>query len=326
MRNNLEVSTYKKFLRGMGMQEDTFFLNMDDGASIFVRTWANVETPRGVLQIAHGMAEHSARYEPFARICNEQGFIVVANDHRGHGQTGEKSGVMGYFAARDGFERVVDDLHAIHTWTEEKYPGLPVFLMGHSMGSFLARRYLQKYGDSIDGAILMGSGGDPGFAVRLGKFVARMQMRKDPTKPSKLLDKMAFGTYNRNIKDARTKFDWLSRDDYEVQKYIEDPYCGIVCSSGFFYDLFTGLQTIHDPALIHHIPKAIPLLVVSGDADPVGGYGRGVAEFVGQLKKYGISNIVMKLYPGARHELLNEINKAEVVEDITKWLEERVTP
>lgn len=306
------------------METETFFLRAEDGASIFVRHNARVKQPLGVVQIAHGMAEHSARYAPFAKFLNEQGFVAVANDHRGHGQTAEKSGQMGYFAKTNGFDRVVDDLHALRSWIEQKYPQLPVFLMGHSMGSFLTRRYLQRYGDTIAGAILMGSGGDPGFAVKLGKLVARWQMRKDPTKPSKLLDKMAFGSYNRGIGDAQTKFDWLSRDPKAVQEYIDDPHCGMVCSSGFFFDLFTGLELIHDPAQLHQIPKEIPILVVSGDADPVGDGGRGVAEFVDQLKKHGVDNIETKLYPAARHELLNEINKEEAMADIARWLHKQI--
>ncbi|MDI9485042.1 MAG: alpha/beta hydrolase [Bacillota bacterium] len=306
------------------MDAETLYLTMDDGASIFVRTWQTAQPPRGVLQIAHGMAEHSGRYAHFAKFCTDRGFIVAANDHRGHGRTGEKSGLMGYLAEKDGFERLVDDLYAVQAWARERYPGLPIFLMGHSMGSFLARRYLQKYGETVSGAILMGSGGHPGFALKLGKLIARLQMSRNAKKPSLLLDKIAFGAYNRGIKPVKTKFDWLSRDDGEVRKYIADPYCGIVCSAGFFFDLFTGLEAIHDPALIHQIPKDMPILAVSGDADPVGGHGRGVAEFVGQLKKYGVANVEMKLYPEARHELLNELNKEEVMADLLAWLEARL--
>lgn len=306
------------------METETFFLHADDGARICVYHWAEIKRPLGIVQIAHGMAEHGGRYAPFAKFLNEQGFVAVANDHRGHGQTGEKSGMMGYFAKTNGFDRVVDDMYALRSWIQREYPQLPVFLTGHSMGSFLTRRYLQRYGDTIAGAILMGSGGDPGFALNLGKLVARSQMRRNPTKPSRLLDKMAFGSYNRGIKDAATKFDWLSRDPEAVQKYMDDPYCGMICTSGFFFDLFTGLELIHDPTLIDQIPKEIPILVVSGDADPVGDNGRGVAAFVGQLKKHGIRNIEMKLYPGARHELLNEINKEEPMADIGHWLHEQL--
>ncbi|NMB02733.1 MAG: alpha/beta hydrolase [Firmicutes bacterium] len=307
------------------MQTKTLFLTMDDGAEVFIRSWAQTKQPRGVVQIAHGMAEHSGRYRRFAEFLNEQGFVVVANDHRGHGETGKKAGLMGYFAAEDGFDRVVDDLAAINSFIQQEHPDLPIFLMGHSMGSFLARRYIQKYGNTIRGAILMGSGGDPGVAAKAGKLIARFQMRKDPTSPSTFLDKLSFGSFNKGIKDAQTKFDWLSRDRNEVNKYIADQYCGMVCSSGFFYDLFTGLELIHNPELINRIPKDLPLLVVSGEADPVGKYGSGIRQFVGQLRNHNVNNIELKLYPGARHELLNEINRAEVMQDISNWLQHQLS-
>ena len=299
---------------------ETLFVQVDDGTEIFVRKWAEVENPQGVVQIAHGMAEHSGRYGGLASFLNKRGFIAVASDHRGHGQTGEKAGLMGYFAPERGFDRVVDDLHFISTKTKEERQGLPLFLFGHSMGSFFVRRYLQRYGQAVTGAIIMGSAGDPGFAARLGKLIARWQMRRDPTKPSAFLDKLSFGAYNKRIENPRTKFDWLSRDVREVQKYMDDPHCGMVCSSGFFFDLLTGLQLIHDPQEIAGMPKELPLLVLSGEADPVGGYGRGVRQFVGLLKNHGITNIELKLYPEARHELLNELNKDQVMEDIAKWL------
>lgn len=302
------------------MQNETLFLNMDDGTEVFVRTWAEVQKPQAVLHIAHGMAEHSARYDRFAKFCNKLGLIVVVGDHRGHGQTGEKAGLMGYFAKENGFDRVVDDLLAINKWIQQKFAGLPIFLMGHSMGSFLTRRYLQEYGDTIKGAILMGSGGDPGFAAKAGRLLARFQMRKSATLPSKLLDQMAFGSFNKGIENPKTKFDWLTRDTAEVQKYIDDPKCGMICSSGFFFDLFTGLGQIHDSALVKQIPKEIPIFVVSGEADPVGKNGLSVRQFVGQLKNQGITNIELKLYPGARHELLNETNRDEVMKDLGQWL------
>jgi alpha-beta hydrolase superfamily lysophospholipase len=300
------------------------FVKVDDGTELFVREWKDVQSPRGILQIAHGMAEHSGRYQRFANFLNKQGFIVLANDHRGHGRTGEKAGQMGYFAPEHGFDRVVDDLHFLSNRIKEEYPELPLFLMGHSMGSFLARRYLQKYGDMLAGAILMGSAGDPGLAAKAGKFIAGLQMRKNPKAPSAVLDKLSFGAYNKGIKNPRTKFDWLSRDGQEVQKYLDDPHCGMVCSSGFFFDLLTGLQMIHDPKLIEGIPKNLPILVISGEADPVGKYGQGIRQFVGQMKNHNINNIDLKLYPEARHELLNEINRDEVMQDIAEWLHKRL--
>lgn len=302
----------------------TLFIQVDDGTEVFVRRWDKVQHPLGIVQIAHGMAEHSGRYHRFAEFLNEQGFIVVANDHRGHGKTGEKAGLMGYFAPEKGFDRVVDDLHFISQQLKRENPELPLFVFGHSMGSFLMRRYLQKYGEFVAGAILMGSGGDPGLAEKLGKFIALWQMRRRPTQPSPLLDTLSFGAFNKGIKRPRTRFDWLSRDEKEVQKYIEDPFCGMVCSAGFFFDLLTGMELIHDPKEIEGIPKDLPILVLSGEADPVGKYGRGVRQFVGQLKNHNINNIELKLYPEARHELLNELNKEEVMQDIAAWLKNHV--
>ncbi|HBG10086.1 MAG: lysophospholipase [Limnochordia bacterium] len=302
----------------------TLFLKVDDGSEIFVRKWNEVQQPQGMVQIAHGMAEHSGRYHEFAKFLNAQGFLVAASDHRGHGKTGEKAGIRGYFAPENGFDRVVDDLHFLSQQLKAEHPELPLFLFGHSMGSFLTRRYLQRYCGTAAGAILMGSGGDPGFAAKLGKLVARWQMRRDPTQPSPLLDTLSFGSFNKGIKAPRTKFDWLTRDPREVQKYMDDPFCGMVCSSGFFFDLLTGLQLIHDPQEIERIPKNIPLLVLSGEADPVGKYGRGVRQFVGQLKNHNINDIELKLYPEARHELLNELNKTEVMQDVAVWLRSQV--
>lgn len=306
------------------MSDKTFFLKMDDSVEVFVRQWARVENPQGVLQIAHGMAEHSGRYARFASYLNGLGFVVVASDHRGHGQTAEKAGLMGYFAKEDGFDRVVDDLYTITRWIQGQFPKRPVILMGHSMGSFLARRYLQKYGRTLAGAILMGSSGDPGVAGKLGRQIALWQMREDPTLPSTILDRLAFGSFNKGIKSPQTKFDWLSRDPKEVQKYLDDPHCGMVCSSGLFHDLFTGLAKIHDPGQLTSIPKDLPLYVVSGGADPVGKNGSGVRRFVNQLKKQGITNIETKLYPEARHELLNETNREEVMQDLGRWLADRI--
>ena len=301
-----------------------FFLPMDDGAEIYVHKWDKVPQPKAVLQLAHGMAEHILRYDSFAQACNRQGIIVLGSDHRGHGRTAEKSGQQGYFAPEKGFDRVVQDLFTLNRRIQTEFPQIPIFLMGHSMGSFLTRRYLQIYGNSIAGAILMGSGGDPGLAAVLGKLIARLEMKRDPQKPSPLLDWLAFGGFNRGIKNPASKFSWLSRDSAQVGLYEQDPLCGFVCSSGFFYDLFTGLAQIHDDSLFRDIPPKLPLLVLSGDQDPVGKNGKAIKEFVAQYRKHGITEIETILYPGARHELLNETNKSEVITDICRWLKEQL--
>lgn len=302
------------------MKQNNLFLTMDDRAEIYVRLWEDVKNPRAVLQLAHGMAEHIERYDRFGQACNKEGIICIGNDHRGHGRTGERSGIMGYFTPQEGFERVVDDLHTLNRWIQKQYPNLPIFLLGHSMGSLLARRYLQKYGESIAGAILIGSSGNPGLAADLGKFIAKLQMSKDPTAPSPLLDRIAFKGYNKGIINPQTKFDWLSTDPHEVKLYEQDAFCGQIFSSGFFYDLFTGLQRIHSADLIEKIPKDLPLLILSGKEDPVGKKGKGVRQFTAQYKRHGIMDLEMILYPNLRHELLNEMGREKVTSDICRWL------
>lgn len=304
------------------MNETSIFLTMDDEVEVYVRRWEKPDTePSAILQIAHGMAEHVERYDAFAKFLNEQNIFVVGNDHRGHGKTGEKSGQLGYFARHHGFDRVVDDAYAVTEWIQKEYRDVPIFLMGHSMGSFLARRYMQKYATSVDGVILMGTAGSPGPAVKVGKLIAKLEMKKNgPTKPSERLDKMAFGSYNKNIPNPKTSFDWLSRDAKEVEKYVNDPLCGFVCSAGFFYDLFTGLEVIHHKALIQSIPKELPVFILSGDQDPVGDYSKGVQKVIDQYKNAGLQNITSKFYEGARHELLNETNRDEVYNDIYQWI------
>lgn len=306
----------------------SLWLMMDDGAEIYVRAWSvagaggQAERPRAVVQLAHGMTEHIQRYDDFASYLAQRGMAVVGNDHRGHGRTGEKADSMGYFADRDGFDRVTDDLRAVHAWAGERWPDAPRFLMGHSMGSMLARRYIQRHGDTLDGVILMGTAGDPGVPGKLGRWLARLEMRRTgPRHPSMFLTALVFGGYNKRIPHPKTAFDWLSRDAESVQAYVADPWCGFVPSAGFYFDLLTGLQLIHDDSHIARIPKQLPMLFVTGGEDPVGGYGKGVERVIAQYKRHGLCRIESMVYEGARHELLNELNKDEVYEDIYGWLE-----
>lgn len=307
----------------------TLWLTMDDGAEIYVRVWGGPDTdagqPRAVLQLAHGMTEHIQRYDDFASYLAERCIAVVGNDHRGHGHTGEKAGSMGYFADHDGFDRVTDDLRAVTDWIAARWPGAPRYLMGHSMGSMLARRYIQRFPDAIDGVILMGTAGDPGVLGKVGRWLARLEMRRTgPRRPSMFLSSLVFGGYNKKVPNPKTAFAWLARDPEAVAAYMADPWCGFVPSAGFYYDLLTGLQRIHDDALIARIPKELPMLFVTGDADPVGGYGQGVERVIAQYKRHGLRNIESIMYAGARHELLNELNKAEVYNDIYAWLDKRI--
>lgn len=306
------------------MKSVTCWKTMNDGTDIFVKKWTDESKhPKAIVQLAHGMAEHIERYDAFAQFLVNNNIFVFGNDHRGHGKTGEKSGIFGYFADENGFERVVDDLYEITQMIQTEYPNLPLFLMGHSMGSFLVRRYIQKY-SNIDGVILSGTGGNPGFAGKIGKYIAKRQMKKLGRKtPSLTLNKLIFGTYNKGF-ESKTGFEWLTRDEKEVKKYMEDPYCGFVCTSGFFYDLLDGLEVIHRDSEIQHIRKDLPMFIFSGDQDPVGAKTKGIQKMIRQYKENGLTNIDYIFYPNGRHEMLNERNREEVYTDVLHWIQKQI--
>lgn len=299
-----------------------FWLTMDDGVDVYVRCWQNNDyKPRGVVQIVHGMAEHVERYNDFAEFLVANGFIVYGNDHRGHGRTGEKAGVFGYFADYNGFDRVVSDVHQVTQYIKKHYPNSPLFILGHSLGSFITRRYIQIYSTEISGVILSGTAGNPGVAAKLGKALARWEIKKYGQKePSHLLNKLIFGSYNKGFENVKNKFPWLSRDEKVVEDFVQDPLCGFVCSTRFFYDLLTGLQLIHKNEYIQQIRKDLPMMFISGDKDPVGAYAKGVEQAIKQYKENGLTNIESIIYEDGRHEMLNEINKEDVYRDLLLWL------
>lgn len=304
------------------MDVTSYWLKMQDEEEVHVKKWIiNSVQPKAILQISHGMAEHIERYDEFAKYLVQKQVFVYGNDHRGHGKTGEKAGLYGYFAEEDGFECVVNDLNKVNQRIQEEYPNVPLYLFGHSMGSFIVRRYIQKYPSSIKGVIISGTAGSPGLAGKIGKQIAKWEIRKNGAKtPSPLLDRLSFGSFNKGIVNPRTKFDWLSCDQEQVEKYIDDPFCGFLCSAGYFYDLFTGLEKIHDEELIQHIPKELPMFIFSGDKDPVGGMSKGVRKVFKQYKQNGLRNIEATFYSGGRHEMLNEINRYDVYHEVYQWL------
>ncbi len=302
------------------------WLTMDDQVKVHVKQWqVRGEKPRAILQLSHGMAEHIERYDPFAQYLVEKGIYVFGNDHRGHGQTGKSAGRMGFLAKQDGFERIVDDLYTITLHIQKEYPETPVFLLGHSMGSFVARRYIQKYADAIQGVIISGTAYSPGVAGKMGKMLALMEERRSgPTAPSPLMNRLVFGANNKSFHNPITAFDWLCSNSEVVENYIDDPLCGFICSSRFFYDLLTGLEMIHDPNLIQTIPKDLPMLIFSGDMDPIGNNGKGIQKVVQQYKKNGLNNIEYKLFTNGRHEMLNEVNKDEVYTFVFDWIQKQI--
>lgn len=307
------------------MNADTFTLSRPDGATIHGRRWLPDGDATAIVQIAHGMAEHSGRYARFAQALTAAGYAVYAEDHRGHGRTGEAA-TIGYFADEDGWSKVVEDLDAVTRHALGEHPGLPVALFGHSMGSFLSRDYAVRHGSDLAAVVVCGTAGDQGVLGKAGTVIATVEARvRGRRHPSALMNKLSFGSYNAAFKPARTDFDWLSRDEAEVDKYIADPLCGFVCTSGFYGDMLGGLARVNNDKVVAGFPSDLPTLVISGGQDPVGGkQAAGVNGVADQLRRSGVADLTTKLYPGARHELLNETNRDEVTTEVLAWIAQRL--
>ncbi len=303
----------------MSIFNDFYIKSSDGAADIRVRKWTPDCDVIGTVQIAHGIAEHCERYDEFCEFLCEKGLVVYINDHRGHGKS-VVDGKKGYFAKENGWMKVVGDMHSIFELSDTDYPNVPHVLFGHSMGSFLARTYQFTYADDFAGAVICGTAQMPGVIVGAGHFLASFISRFADDKPSELLDKVAFGAYNNGFKPVRTKFDWLSRDEAVVDKYVEDPLCGFVATAGLFKDMMSGLKVIADPVNVSKMNKQTPVLFIAGDKDPVGENGKGVEMAFKSFVDAGINDVSIKLYKDARHEVLNEINKYEVFEDIFSWI------
>jgi len=307
------------------MIEKSFSYEGSTGKKIFTRKWLpeNNSDIKAVVQIAHGMAEHSGRYADFAEKLVKEGFVVFANDHLGHGKTAGDIEKLGFFAEKDGWQRVVDDMKILNEIVGKEYKNLPIYGLGHSMGSFLFRTLMIQNGDLLDGVILSGTADDPGLLGRIGLLIAKNEIKRKGKKwKSKLMTKLSFGQFNNSFKPTNTNFDWLSRDSKTVEKYIQDPFCGTVFTSSFFVDMLKGIIFVNDKRNIKKIPKDLPVFLISGDKDPVGKNGKSVKNVYNDFKNAGINNIKIKLYKDARHEILNEINRDIVISDIIGWLEE----
>lgn len=279
---------------------------------------------RAIVQLSHGMVEFIDRYKPLAEDLAGRGILVTGHDHLGHGGSIRTKDDYGYFAEPDGNRAVLDDLHAMTTLTKQLYPGVPYFLLGHSMGSFYARQYLCEYGAELDGAILMGTGYQPKALVTLARTVCRMlAVFFGWHHRSRLVRDLSFLGYNKGL-EGRTPHDWLNRDPAEVDKYRADERCMFTFTLNAYYSMFTGILRLYDPDFLNRMPKDLPLLFLAGDADPVGEQSKGVQRAIDSLKAVGVQNITQKFYPGARHELLVEINRQEVFADIGNWLDQQL--
>lgn len=304
---------------------DDTFLSCNGKTEIRVRRCTPDTEPRAVVQIAHGIAEHVERYDDFAAFLAEHGFVVVANDHLGHGKSFADEEDKGFFGEIGGWEIAVGDMRKLYERTSAEFPGLPYFLFGHSMGSFLTRTYLIKYRDGLAGAVISGTGQTPGLVVTGGKFMGKQEIKKHGARyKSRKLNDMAFGSYNKEFEPRRTVSDWLSRDTAVVDKYQADPLCGFIPSAGLFTDMMGGIAFNQKQQNVERMKKDLPVYFMSGDKDPVGANGKGVMKAYQSFLKAGMSDVTLKLYPGGRHEMLNETNKDEVYADVIAWLESKL--
>ena len=305
---------------------DNFFFISSTGVNrIRVKTCTPDGEVRGVVQIAHGVAEHAERYADFMSFLAENGFAVAADDHLGHGQSIEREEDKGFFAEKDGWWRIMDDLKTVHDTMKEKYPDVPYILFGHSMGSFLARTYLIRWPDDCDAAIISGTGQQNPLMIKAGRLMADFMVRKNgPRGDGQTLNDIAFGSYNKKIKFRYTEFDWLSRDEENVKKYIADPLCGFVGKCSLYRDMMEGIAFIASRENAAKMNKATPIYFMSGEADPVGEYGKGVERAYKMFCDVGMKDVMIRLYPEGRHEMLKETNYRDVYRDILNWINEKI--
>jgi alpha-beta hydrolase superfamily lysophospholipase len=303
------------------MQSSTFTFRSPDGPEIFVYKWAPDAGihPKAAVQISHGAAEHAGRYERVGHFLADAGFVVYADDHRGHGKTAgvlQKAGIAG----PDAWNGMLCDMHQLSGIIRQENPGLPFFFFGHSMGSLIAQQYIQNWGSELKGAILTGTfgslGGDNAAIVTMCQQAVQAQ---GPDAPSQVFMGM-FANFNQAFEPVKTGFEWLSRDEDEVQKYVEDPWCGFPFSNQLVLDMFQGAGVIWSPENEARIPKDLPLWIASGEMDPAGGNTSSVNLLVERYRANGMRNITLKYYPQARHEILNETNRDEVQRDLLNWI------
>jgi alpha-beta hydrolase superfamily lysophospholipase len=310
----------------MNFSTTSFFQTMRDGTQISVNRWIPDGEIKAVIQLSHGMAEHALRYDRFGSQLAEQGFLVSAHDHRGHGKTAhyalsQNTGMLGYLADHHGFDCVTEDLNEIIQKCRSDFPEKKIILLAHSFGSFVGQSYCERFGTTIDGCILCGSAGPRRLLIaqaRVIAFITGLVRGKKHCTP--FLNRLAFGSYTKGIVPLKTSYDWLSRDAGEVALYKSDSWCGFVPTTGFFQDMFYGLSVIHRPKNIKKIPVELPIYILYGTDDPVGDYGKTIHALAGIYRKTGIYHVDERDYEGARHELLNETNRNEVVSDIVSWI------
>jgi alpha-beta hydrolase superfamily lysophospholipase len=302
------------------------FPSCDGAHEIVCSLWLPDEGhPKAVVQIVHGISEYVNRYDQLARYLAEKGYAVCGEDHLGHGRTAKQDSKFGFFAAHDGWTLVTSDVRQLRQRMGEQYPGIPYFLLGHSMGSFLTRTYLCRYPGEVDGAILSGTGQEPPLIVGGGKLLASLLGRvHGPEYISPLVHSLALGAYNKQFAPNRTTADWITRDEAVVDAYMADPFCQIMPTVSLYRDMLGGLQYIASCRALSQMNPDTPVYIYSGDQDAVGANGAGVRKVHSFFRQYGTKDLTLKLYPDGRHEMHNELNREEVFADVLAWLEQHI--
>ena len=301
------------------MKQEFYYLSQDGVTQIHAVEWIPEGEVKAVLQICHGMVEHIGRYHDFAEFMASHGFYVIGHDHLGHGHSVTDSKKLGYFGEPDGNDYVVGDIHQLRVMVAEKYPSIPYFMLGHSMGSFLLRQYLGLYSEGLAGAIVMGTGEQPSIVLAAGKLVCKViGTVKGWYYRSEFVNNLAVGSYRKKLGEA-----WLSKNLENVEKYAADPLSGFIFTVNAYYHMFHGMARMNQQERKEMALKTLPIFFVAGKEDPVGNYGKGVDNVYCKYVAAGYEDVKIKLYEGDRHEILNELDRDVVFDDILTWLEKR---
>lgn len=302
-------------------KKEIYYDSRDNQTKIHAVVWTPDTEPKAIVILVHGMAEHIERYDEFAQFLCEKGYVVAGNDHLGHGKSVGRN-PKGYFCRRDPATVVVRDVHRLKKTIQNDYPTLPVVIFGHSMGSMIVRNYLTKYGTGVDAAVICGTLFMPKFLLHvMGAVLFVTRLCVGSKHPSKFLDKLAFGGYNRRIDNPVSSFDWVTSDKDKLNSYLNDPDCGFLFTVNGFHTLRVLSLRLHDKKLLNCIPKDLPVFFIYGGQDPCGEYGVAVRKVIEQYKELGIKTVESKEYPDKRHALIEETNRAEVMEDVLDFIQ-----
>jgi alpha-beta hydrolase superfamily lysophospholipase len=299
----------------------SFVLPASDNVSLNVYHWPSGASPKAAVQIVHGLGEHAGRYARLAIALSGAGYVSYGGDHRGHGRTAMDSEHLGFFAESEGWRKCMDDVLLLNRHIAATHPGLPIFMLGHSMGSFMAQQFICANGESLAGVVLSGSDGAPSVLAAAGRLIARLEkLRLGAHGRSPLIHALTFGAFNKPFRPARSAFDWLSRDPEEVDRYTSDPLCGFVPTVQLWIDLLDAWACLSESSRLTRIPKSLPIHVIAGACDPVSANTRGLEKLLAAYHRAGLERVTHHFYSGARHELFHETNRAEVMHDLIEWL------